>query len=177
LPRTFKSGSVTQSLTTIKIDCIAKARKPPGQRSVEAIVKTAATTRSHARIQHTARNGETLEVELTPIEAIEAAAQQDQAKEQATTLRDEHVLRRQLSAPEIRGAVARLQQADTQNLSSTETQSIVDIVVAVLQAAGAGHLLENLASELEMHGMLTFAEAVRQHIGPSRTQEPPLTTS
>lgn len=83
----------------------------------------------------------------------------------------------QISAPEVRGAVARLQQAGVQNLSASEIQSIVDVAVAVLQGAGAGHLLHDLAAELEMRGMFNFAQAVRQHIRPSGTLEPPLTTT
>jgi hypothetical protein len=43
-----------------------KGKKASGQRSVEAIIKTAATTGSYVHVKHTSANGETLEAELTP---------------------------------------------------------------------------------------------------------------
>jgi hypothetical protein len=144
-----------------------KGKKASGQRSVEAIIKAAASTRSRVRVKHTTANGETLEAELTPSEATEAAAEEGQAKEEAISLQHDGATRLQISAPEVRGAIERLQQASAQNLSPTQIQAVVDVVVAVLQGAGAGNLLPEIASELEMHGMYEFAQAVRQHIRPS----------
>jgi hypothetical protein len=47
-----------------------KGKKQSGQRSVEAIINTAAKTRSRVKVKHTKANGETLEAEITPIEAV-----------------------------------------------------------------------------------------------------------
>jgi hypothetical protein len=163
-----------------------KGKKAPGQRSVEAIVKVAASTGSHVRVKHTTAKGETLEAELTPheavnvIKAVEAAkAVEQQARtEVVDAIRDERIGRMMLEAPEVRGAIERLQQAGSANLSATEIQIIVDVVVAVLQAANAGDLLPEIASELEMRGLFNIAAAVREHIRPSGgTHEPPLTTT
>jgi hypothetical protein len=68
--------------------------------------------------------------------------------------------------------------AGVNNLSPTEAQAVVDVVVAVLQAAGAGHLLQEIASDLELRGLHNFAHAVRQHIRAyGGRHEPPLTTT
>jgi hypothetical protein len=152
-----------------------KGKKAPGQRSVEAIIKTAATTGSHVHVKHTSANGETLEAELTPVEALSARAQLSAPEAKA----DEVPMKRILSTPrEVQVAIERLHQAGISNLSTTEAQAVVDVVVAVLLASGAGHLLPEIASDLEIKGLHNFADAVRQHIRPSgSTHEPPLTTT
>jgi hypothetical protein len=152
-----------------------KGRKLPGQRSIEAIVSTAAKTRSHVKVKHTKPNGETLEAELTPSEAIgirEATADNTVGKPEAKTARA-------LTArPEVQVTIERLRHAGSQNLSPTQIQSVVDIIVSVLRSSGAGHALPEIASHLEMHGLYDFALAVRTHVrGSSGTEEPPLTTT
>jgi hypothetical protein len=150
-----------------------KGKKAPGQRSVEAIVKVAANTGSYVRVKHTTAKGETLEAELSPAEAtsivhaIEAEKAVPQKMERMT-----------VDIPAVRRAIDRFQQAGTTNLSPIEIQTLVDIVVAVLQEAGAGHLLSEIASQLEARGLLNFADAVRAQIRPSGGKlEPPRTTT
>jgi hypothetical protein len=83
-----------------------------------------------------------------------------------------------LDAPEIRGAIERLQQMGDANLSPSAIHALVDVVVAVLEAAGAGYLLPEIAFELKRRGLFKFADAVRHHIRSSGgTREPPLTTA
>jgi hypothetical protein len=163
-----------------------KGKKAPGQRSVEAIIKLAASTRSHVRVKHTTAEGETLEAELTPdeavnvVEAVDAAkAGEQQAQAEAFgAARDERNKLIMLDAPEVRGAIERLQQMGDANLSPSAIHALVDVVVAVLEAAGAGHLLPEIAFELERRGLFKFADAVRHHIRPSGgMREPPLTTT
>jgi hypothetical protein len=153
-----------------------KGRKTPGQRSVEAIIKTASDTRSHIRVKYKSEKGETLEAELTPAEAI--SAREHLPAKDFKKVRRKPMQRILRSAPEFQMAVERFQQVDTQNMSPTEVHAIVDVIVAVLKAAGAGYLLSEIASELDVRGVHNIAFAVRQHIRPpSGTHEPPLTTT
>lgn len=153
-----------------------KGKKSPGQRSVEAIVKTAVNTGSHVSVKYKTAKGETLEVELTPAEAIGALEQlpTDDIKK----VRREPTQRILRSAPEVQRTIKQLEQIGAQNLSPTELHAVVDVIVAVLEAAGAGYLLPQIASELEMRGFHNIAHSVRQHIHSSRgTHEPPRTTT
>lgn len=164
-----------------------KGKKAPGQRSVEAIIKLAANTRSHVRVKHTTAKGETLEAELTPPEAVKvleavgtAKAGEHQARAEGfeATRDEQNGLPTMFDAPEVRGAIEHLQRAATANFSPSAINTIVEIVVAVLQGAGVGGLLPEIASELERRGLSNFAEAVRRHIpAPGETHEPPLTTT
>lgn len=153
-----------------------KGRKSPGQRSVEAIIKAAANTGSHVKVKYAKSNGETLEAELTPLQAI-AAQEQAEAQEVNVTRVKDAKQRIEFSDPEVQGAIKRLEQIGTQNPSVTDIQTVVDVIVAVLKAAGAGHLLPEIASQLSMNGLYTIADAVRQHIHPGGNLEPPLTTT
>jgi hypothetical protein len=154
-----------------------KGKKSPGQRSVEAIVRTAAKTRSRVKVKHTKSNGETLEAELTPTDAIEIR-EATIANEMRAVEVEAGIPRALTARPEVRVAIESLRQAGSQNLSQTQIQTVVDIIVSVLQSSGAGHALPEIASHLEIHGLYDFALAVRQHIrGSSGTNEPPLTTT
>lgn len=153
-----------------------KGKKLPGQRSVEAIITTAAKTGSRAKVKHTKANGETLEAEISPAEAKEIReTAADNAAESKRLAQSEG---RALSARrDIGVAVERLRQAGSENLSQTQIEAVVEIVVSMLQSNGAGHALPELASQLDMHGLFEFATAVRKHIrGTGGTLLPPITT-
>jgi hypothetical protein len=140
-----------------------KGKKSPGQRSVEAIIKTAADARSHVHVMYKSGKGETLEVELTPAEAI-SARQQLVVREETKKVRDESTDATIPAPPELQGAIEHFRQIGALNLSPTEVHALVAAIVAVLQAAGAGHLLPKIALALEMRGLYNIAEAVRKHI-------------
>jgi hypothetical protein len=146
-----------------------KGKKAPGQRSVEAIIRTAAKTRSHVEVKHTRPNGETLEAKLTPAEAINVSNAEDDTK--VAKLRSD-IPRALAERPEIRTAIKKLQEASSSDLS------VVDIIVSVLQTTAAGQAaLPEIASHLEKNGLFDLAVAVRQHIrGRGGAPEPPLTT-
>jgi hypothetical protein len=153
-----------------------KTKKSPGQRSVEAIIKTAAATRSHVSVKYKSAKGETLEVELTPAEAI--GVREQLPADDIKKARRKPTQRIPRSAPKIQRAIKQLEQVGAQNLSPTEIHAVVNVIVAVLEAAGAGYLLPQIALELEMRGFQSIAHAVRQHIHSSDgTHEPPLTTT
>lgn len=140
-----------------------KGRKSPGQRSVEAIIKTAAKTGSRAKVRHTKPNGETLEAEISPAEAVEirdAAAQKPELAAPLVSSAFEELKAR----PAIDAAVERLRLAGSQNLSQTQIEAIVDIIVTALNASGSAHALPEIALQLETHGLFDFAVAVRRHI-------------
>jgi hypothetical protein len=122
-------------------------------------------------VTHKTETGETLIVELTPREAMEVRPQTAAKKAPA-----EPKSRGQL--PDVQLAVERLYHADVKKLSPTEVQTVVGVVVAVLQAAGGGRHLQKIASDLELRGLPHVARVVRQHIQPSSGRhEPPLTTT
>jgi hypothetical protein len=149
-----------------------KGKKSPGQRPVEAIIKTA----SQVSMNYNPTKGETLEVELTFAE-MSHAREQLHADDIKKTRR-KPTQRIQRSAPEIQKTIEQLGQVGAQNLSSTEIHAVVNALVSVLKATGAGYLLPQIASELEMHGFDSIAHTLRQHIhSSSGTQEPPLTTT
>ena len=153
-----------------------KRKRSSGQRSVEAIIEIAANTGGHIRVKYKSEKGETLDVELTPTEAI-SARKQPPAEEikEAHSETELQILR---SAPVVQRAIARLAQIDEQNLPPTGVLAVVDVIVAALQAAGAGYFLSEIVSELEMRGFHNIANAMRQHIRrPSGTHEPPLSNT
>ncbi len=149
-----------------------KRKKSPGQRPVEAIIKAA----SQVSMKYNPTKGEALEVELTFAETIHAREQLHTDDIKKT--RRKPMQRIQRSAPEIQKTIEQLEQVGAQNLSPTEIHAVVNAIVSVLKATGAGYLLPQIASELEMHGFHSIAHTLRQHIRSSRgTQEPPLTTT
>ena len=153
-----------------------KGKKTAGQRSVEAIIKTAAKTGSRAKVKYTKANGETLEAEITPREAVEirdAAASNSALKSLAPPT--DYALS---ARPEIDAVVERLRLAGSENLSHAQIDAVVDVIVATIMSAGAGHLLSDIASQLDAHGLFDFATAVRKHIrGSGGSLLPPITTT
>jgi hypothetical protein len=134
-----------------------RGKKLPGQRSVEAILAIAAKTGSHVKVKHTKPNGETLEAELTPSEALANQFAKERAK-----LAKARVQRP--AAPDVQDVIIRLEHAYKKNRSLTELEAIMDVIVAVLRTANAEHLLSEIASELSVRGQHAIAEVVRQRI-------------
>jgi hypothetical protein len=71
---------------------LAEGRKEGPYRSIEAMVKTAADAGSELTIKHVANDGESLEVHLTPKDAVEIRARTRQAEIHAKIYRDERSL-------------------------------------------------------------------------------------
>jgi hypothetical protein len=139
-------------------------KKAPGQRSVEAIVKVAAKTRSRVHVKHVTAKGASLEAELMPVEAIAVIEEQTTVEtDAAPRMPGAHVV----DTLDFRAVADRLQQAGGASHSPHEVQTVVDIFVGMLEAAGGTHFLPQLVSELEMRNLHTYADAVRQHIRPS----------
>lgn len=146
--------------------------RSPGQRSVEEIIKIAAKTRSHVRVQHKTERGETLDVELTPQEA-KSARKQLRAKGGTKKIR-RTTTTATLSDEQVEDAIAHMRRMWESSPSPAEAHPVVEAIVAVLKATGAGSLLPKIASELEIRGLHEIAHAVRQHIRPtSGTHESP----
>jgi hypothetical protein len=162
-----------------------KGKKSPGQLSVEQIVKTAANTGSHLRMKYNSEKGESLEVELTPAEAISArerrlapdAARKGRRRPLAIDSED-------LALPQTNERLSRglqamidehLQRIAAQDLSPTE----VHVIITALLAAGAGHLLPRIVSALEARGHHKIAQAFRQyiHLTTHTRKLPPTTTT
>lgn len=71
---------------------LVEGRKQGPYRSIEAMVKTAADAGSELTIKHVAHDGESLEVHLTPKDAVEIRARTHQAEIRAKIYRDERSL-------------------------------------------------------------------------------------
>jgi len=141
-----------------------RGRKAPGQRSVEAIVKTAAGSGSHVRVRHIDVSGETLEAELTPAQAVQAVAHADaRTKEHKTAELPSMSI--EVEQPKIDEVIAQLSVIDDQNISTSQLNIIVGVVVGVLLTAGAGHLIRRIAGDLEAKGLGRVADAVKSHAG------------
>ena len=153
-----------------------RGKKAAGQRSVEAIIATAAKNGLGVRVKHMSPNGEILEAELTPAQAVQAYEMP--VVQPARVAEIEATERRALARPDVMVAIEKLRDAGNANLSPIQIESLVDIIVTALQLAGAEYTLPSIASHLEMHGMHEFAEAVRKHIkGSGGTFVPPINTT
>lgn len=152
-----------------------RGKKAAGQRSVEAMITTAAKNGLGLRVKHTSAKGEILEAELTPTQAVQAYEMSVVHPTKVAAI--EATERRALGRPDVMVAIEKLRDAGNANLSPIQIESLVDIIVTALQMAGAEYALPSIASHLEMHGMHEFAEAVRKHIrGSGGTLAPPITT-
>ncbi|WP_156898506.1 hypothetical protein [Bradyrhizobium erythrophlei] len=152
-----------------------RGKKAPGQRSVEAIITVAAKNGLGARVKYTSPKGEVIEAELTPAQAVQAV---EMSATRPTKLAEiEAKQRRALARPDVMAALEKLRDAGNANLSPVQIESLIDIIVAALELAGAEYALPSIAAHLEMHGMHEFAKAVRKHIKrPGGTLAPPITT-
>jgi hypothetical protein len=152
-----------------------RGKKAAGQRSVEAMITTAAKNGLGVRVKYTSPEGEILEAELTPAQAVQAhEVSVVQPAKVAEII--EATERRALARPDVMVAIEKLRDAGNANLSRIQIESLVDIIVTALQLAGAAYTLPSIASQLEMHGMPEFAEAVRRHIkGSGGTLASPIT--
>jgi hypothetical protein len=142
-------------------DSRRRTRRGRGERSIEAIVKTAAKSKSHVRLKQTKWNGETIEVELTPMEAFEALNQMAKNRPEA---RRNVVADEQPSPAEfeentmVRAVVDRL----TQGASDPHAlQAMIEALVAVLDSTGMGYQVEQVASALEIRGFYDLATRIR----------------
>jgi hypothetical protein len=155
-----------------------RGRKTPGQRSVEAIVKIAASTGSAVRVKHTTAKGETIEVEMTPLQAKNA--RHEALAEQPLQIGTEGAPRQLKGAiPDMRRAIDRLYDPNLAELTSSEPEAVIDALVAVLQAAKLSYLADQIADDLANRGMLALSEALRAKMihASDGKREPPLTTT
>jgi hypothetical protein len=141
-----------------------RGRKTPGQRSIEAIVKIAANSGCAVRVKHTTAK-ETIEVEMTPSQAIKAREEAlvEQVATEVVPLRLEEA---RPVLPDVQRALGRLYDPNLAQLSSSETQAVIDVLVTVLRAAKLGHLADQIADDLARRGMETLAALLRAKMRP-----------
>jgi hypothetical protein len=136
-----------------------RGRKTPGQRSVEAIVKIAANSGCAVRVKHTTAK-ETIEVEMTPSQAIKAR-EEALVEQVATEVAPLRVEEARSVLPDVQRALGRLYDPSFAELSSSEGQVVIDVLVTVLRAAKLGHLADQIAADLAKRGMETLAALLR----------------
>jgi hypothetical protein len=151
-------------------------RKKTGHRSLEAIVKIAAENGRTVRVKHTSANGETLEVEMSGEAAIlirqEALSSAAELKEDSIS---ERLPRVQGAVPDVKRALEQLYSPTAADLSVSEAQAVIDVIVDVLQGAGLGYILPQIAIDLSDKGLFTLASALTAQLNRSHgDQEPPL---
>ncbi len=155
-----------------------RGRKTAGQRSVEKMLDIAASSNSAFWIKLITPEGETIEAELTPPQAIQA---KDEALAHQPAKVATQVVPRLttglVAVPEVRKAIGSLYDANVANLSASEVQAIIDALISVLQAAGLSYLIDQIATDLANRGMLMLAAELGSRAHRGGTQEPPLTTT
>jgi hypothetical protein len=77
--------------------------------------------------------------------------------------------------PDVTKAIEQLYSPTAAALSVSEAQAVIDVVVEVLQGAGLGYILPQIAADLSNKGFFTLAPALAAKLNQSRgEQEPPL---
>jgi hypothetical protein len=156
-----------------------RRRKKPGQRSIEAIVKIAAENGRAVRVKHTSPKGETLEVEMSGETAIRI---HEEMLSDAPAPR-EHLAQERLSQTsgavlDVRKALEQLYSPTAADLSVSEAQVVIDVVVEVLQGAGLDYVLPQIVTDLSSKGLLNLASALAAKLNRSHgNKEPPLTSN
>jgi hypothetical protein len=152
-----------------------RRRKKTGHRSLEAIVKLAADNGRAVRVKHTSAKGETLEVEMSGETAILIREEALSAAAEPREDISERPPRAQAASPDVNKAFGQLYSPTAAGLSVSEAQAVIDVVVDVLQGAGLGYILPQIAADLSNKGFLTLASALAAKLNQSRgEQEPPL---
>lgn len=160
-----------------------RGRKTKAERSIDAALKIAAVNGRAVRVKHVSKNGETFEVELSAPKAIEIQAKivEDHALNDVATIEriatDQRPLPKAVEAVEAVEAVGRLYAPSSASLSASEAQTIIDVVVGVLQGAGLSYVLPQIAADLSSKGLFALASALEHRLRPSGPDiEPPVTS-
>lgn len=170
------------SVTAVKSPNFAKSLPPSsGRRSVHrtmrAMAKTAAENHCDIRIKHIEADGETLEVEMTARQAVEA----QRVLEAPRTVQEHAAIARPAQIPElpaVHEAIGRLYAAGAQAYSATEAQTVADALIEVLQTMGLIEIVARLVADLRQKGSHTLAEALEARLNERRGKHgPPLATT
>jgi hypothetical protein len=156
----------------------SRGRKPPGQRSVEAIIKVAADSGCAVRVKHTSPDGETFEVEMSRPQATilheEWLARESGAVDSKEVLR---VQGAKVALPDLKEAIDRLYQPGIE-FSSSDIDTIIDALVRALEATHLTHLIPAIVADLSNQGRHAMASALQAHAHRSDGKdEPPLATA
>lgn len=129
-------------------------------RSVETLVKVAAETGSYIRVRQTGSDGSSLEVELSPADAVSIRERSSEEKQSLTLAAPD--------APALLGASERSTDlvatrfADRlQDAAYPGSAGLVEAIVEALVLAGGVHLVEQVASQLEGRGLYDLATQIR----------------
>lgn len=163
---------VKNTITALKSPNAAKLLPPSsGKRSVhrtmKAMAKTAAENHCDIRIKHTEADGETLEVEMTTRQAVEA----QKVLEAPRTVQEYAAIARPVQVPELPAvseAIGRLYAPGAQAYSVTEAQTIADALIEVLEAMGLIEIVPRLVADLRQKGSYTLAEALEARLNERR---------
>lgn len=130
-------------------------------RSVETLVKVAAESGSHIRVRQIGSDGSSIDVELSPGEAVWMKEQSEKAK-QALVAPEVPAL---LSPPRAREDLVATRLADRlQHVAVTgsgDPDGVIEAIVEALLSAGSVHVVEQVAFQLESRGYLDLAARIR----------------
>jgi hypothetical protein len=162
-----------------------RGRKKPGLRSAEALLKIAADSRSEVRLSHKTPKGETLEFEITPVEAIRIRARaSDEATAKASATPESRSTRTidattpSVQVPALRTSLDRVYQAGDSGLSDSELEQIAEIIIAAIEGTGLTYLVDQIVRDLQNRGLYRFAMTLVLRAQRSQgNTEPPLTST
>lgn len=158
-------------------------RKKAGIASAETLLKIAIKSKAKVSLRHRTDNGETLEFEITPSEALNIRSDAENVHSEAA---DAHPAARAKSTrPEIvaaqiedvKASLDRVFQAGDGGLTDTELDQIADIIVSTLEMSGFGSVVHQMISDLQARGFQRFASALQERLQRGqRGIEAPVTT-
>lgn len=145
----------------------SKGRKRIGARSVESLLKIATDSGSEVLLKHVASDGETLEIQVNPIEAV-------QIREAAEARRLAHLKdppslvtggQPQLVIPDFKsGSLARALAgySGSDDVIPPDVRTIIRSMVRMLKKNGVSFMIEAVASDVQAEGRNNLAYAIRE---------------
>ena len=144
-----------------------RRRQRDPYRTVHSMVKVAAQSGSEISVRHTTADGETLDVRVTPADAIEIRARTMQTDQKLATIKQR--LPTPDDATEMDGMARAVSFADRiEHLAlgdSGQLKLLIIMTVHLLRDSGNFYLVEALAQELNSRGYASLAAAVRAEVG------------
>ena len=164
-----------------------RGRKKPGVRSLEAMLKVAANCDGVVRGSYKSPEGETLDFEVSSLEAIRIREGARASAETMNTVpaiskpdltRPAKAVESTRPPPGIQSSLQRVYQVGDEALSDSELEQIAEILIAAIEGTGSTYLIDQIIGDLQSRGLHKFAQILQQRAQRSqRNTEPPLTTT
>jgi hypothetical protein len=142
-------------------------------KTVEEICKAAVKSKSQVEIKHKAKTGDSLEIRISPVEALEI---REAAKQERAALRrlEKDGANPLLTSQQPLQLADRLAEAYGKGGLTSDVRSLIEAIVTALRDGGYGDALETVAVDLANRGMDDLAAFVRAEANKPRDLEPPI---